>query len=144
MADKSTKELVTYDSILAALSGLDEDTGTMEDLRISIVGCFRAFNELSKEFPQDFPDLFFSKRSGIPYSKELEDTLFQLGAWRLIQDNNPDYRYFTVTKETRKLIREQLKKYYGGEEELREHFSPIAKLFKELLQRFERIEPVSV
>jgi len=144
MADKSTKELVTDDSILAALSGLDEDASTIGDTRISMVGCFRAFNELAREFPQDFPNLFFSQRSGIPYSKELENTLFQLGAWRLIEDSNPDYRYFTVTKETRKLIREELKKYYGGEEELRKRFSPIAKRFQEVLQRFEKIESVSV
>lgn len=144
MADKPSKELVTYDSVLAALSGLDEDASTVGDARITIVGCFRAFNELAGEFPRYFPDLFFSQRSGIPYSKELENTLFQLGAWRLIQDNNPDYRYFTVTKETRKLIREELKKYYGGEEELRKHFSPIAKRFKELRQGFEEIESASV
>ena len=127
-------ELITYDNVLVAIAGFDEGKAPTEDTYIKIESCFRAFNRLSGEFPDDFPDLFFSERSGIPYSKELEDILFQLGAWRQVQDNNPDFLYFTITKDKKKLIREEYSGIYLSEKGIMDHFSLISKRFKEMLK----------
>ena len=134
MKTATSPELITYDNVLLTIAGFDEGEIPTEDTHISIEGCFRAFSQLADEFPDDFPDLFFVERSGIPYSKELEDILFQLGAWRQIQDNNPDFLYFTITKDKKKLIREEYSGIYRSEKGIMEQFSLISKRFKEMLK----------
>ncbi|MBT9147292.1 MAG: hypothetical protein DDT32_01046 [Syntrophomonadaceae bacterium] len=129
------KGLTLYDSTLAALGGIHEKAPTMKNDRISIEGCFQAFNDLAREFPEDFQGLFFVQRSGMPYSRELEDMLFQMGAWRLIEDNNPDYRYFTITSQTKRLIRDELARLYRKQELKR--FSHLSKRFKDLIGAYE-------
>jgi len=132
MKTAANPKLITYDNVLVAIAGFDEGETPTEDTHISREGCFRAFNRLSKEFPSDLPDLFFIERSGIPYSKELEDILFQLGAWRQVQDNNPDFLYFTIKKDKKKLIRDEYSDIYRSEKVTLEHFSQISKRFKEI------------
>jgi len=134
MKTAANPELITYDNVLVEIAGFDEDETKAKDMHISIEGCYRAFNQLISEFPEDFPDLFFIERSGIPYSKELEDILFQLGAWRQVQDNNPDFLYFTITKDKKKLIRDEFSEIYRSEKGIMEHFSLISKRFKEMLK----------
>jgi len=130
----TSPELITYDNVLAAISGFDEGEKPTKDTHILIEGCFRAFSQLADEFPDDFPDLFFAERSGIPYSKELEDILFQLGAWRQVQDNNPDFLYFTITQDKKELIRDEYSALYRSEKGIMDHFSLISKRFKEVLK----------
>ena len=127
-------ELITYDNVLVAIAGFDEGEIPSGDTRISTEGCYCTFNQLVSEFPYDFPDLFFVERSGIPYSKQLEDILFQLGAWRQVEDNNPDFRYFTITKDKKKLIRDEYSALYRSEKKIMEHFSQLSKRFKEILK----------
>ena len=132
MSTITTPELTTYDSVLAAISGFEKDEKPKSDTNILIIGCYKSFSQLVKEFPDDFPDLFFSDRSGIPYSKELEDILFQLGAWRQVQDNNPDFLFFTITKRKKKLIWDEYRDIYKNDHKILGKFTKISRRFKEI------------
>jgi len=57
---------------------------------------YQAFAGLARRHPEQFPDLHFVPRGGVPYSRHLEDILFRMGVWRLLTVGNPEYRYFRV------------------------------------------------
>ena len=134
MGTMTDPQLLTYDNVIAAIADVGEPRSKSQDRHIPVKGCYKAFNTLAKEFPDNFPNLFFYDRSGVPYSKELEDILFQLSAWRQIQDNNPDYLKFTITKETKKAIREEINSNYKNDKQAIENFRKISSRFSSLLQ----------
>ncbi len=140
-ADSQTGHLTLYDSVVAAIGGIHEDQASMQDQRIPVEDCYRAFSLLASEFPESFPGVYFSRRSGVPYSRDIEDVLFQAGAWRLIEDNNPDYRYFTVPAATRRLIKEQLSKIHSGKTG---DLEQVSLRFKSVLEELKRVESHSL
>lgn len=119
--NKQTKELRTADSVLAVIVLQLENT-------IPENALWRAFCLLSKEYPGDFPDLFFRNTNGIPYSSELEGILFQLGAWRIVTQADWDY---IITDEIKTSCRKELEKIYTEE---MKHFALLAQRFAELIK----------
>ena len=53
MSTEVSPELITFDNVIASISGFDEDE--TEDSKISIEGFFRAFHKLAQDHPDDFP-----------------------------------------------------------------------------------------
>ncbi|NWF97263.1 MAG: hypothetical protein HXY34_14085 [Candidatus Thorarchaeota archaeon] len=133
MSTVAAPALITYDSVITTISGFEYDKQPTGDTHIPIKGCYQAFSQLVNEYPEFFPDLYFSDRSGVPYSKELEDILFQLGAWRQVQDNNPDFLFFTITKEKKKLIWNEYKDIYKSNKAILEKLTQISKRFQKII-----------
>ena len=125
-----------WTSILAAFSGFSEPGESEEiqtkEYRASEVTVYKAFEKLSKEYPDRFPGLYFSDLGGVPHSKDLEDNLSNLGAFGMLEH---DYRHCEVSPESSKAIRDVLKEEYG--EANLKSFISIAKRFRELVKGFE-------
>ena len=125
-----TKEEIRYSSVLAAFS--DFKGG----FRGSTETVYKAFKVLSEEFSDKFPSLYFSDLGRMPYSRELEDDLSDLGHSGILEHVCTTKEDLLVSARNSRAIQKTLKQMYG--ENVLKDSLPIAKRFKELVKELKK------
>jgi len=137
---------VLYKNILAAFSGFTnssiEKKNQPKEYKASVETVYKAFQGLSEEFPDKFPGLYFSDLCGAPYSRDLENKLFKIGAFGMLEHDNPRQRYLKITPKQAQAIQIVLEQSYGKKD--LNNFIVIAKKFRELVKKFEEPDLISV
>jgi hypothetical protein len=123
------------DLVAIILSGLNEEDGIIKEgigeSQFSGTEMYKVMYQLSKEFPDFLPHYFATVVGGVPYSDELEDVMFILGAFKIMQ-MGMSWResIITISGEMKSVILDVLKEKYN-EEDLRT-FVPLVARFYEL------------
>lgn len=82
--------------------------------RLFTAKVFDAFNELKGKFPEWLGCLYFEKGPNDVVSRELEEVLFSLGAFRLVTVENYDYRWLRIDPDGKREIKKDLESRFCG------------------------------
>lgn len=95
---------------------------------------YTVFDKLTKEFPNDFPGLYFYPLvGGFPHCGQFEDILFRAGSSGCLMRTGPMMNEFLITKKMIKAEEKIMKKHHSDEE--LNKLEPIVKRFIELIQK---------
>lgn len=103
------------------------------DDKMPIMSIYSVFSKLAEKHPDRFRDLHFVTYNGKPFSRRLEQILFDLGTWGVISIENPRYEYYKVKENAPGIIINLLSKEYQTEE------GSLERSFAELVEEFDNL-----
>jgi hypothetical protein len=125
-----------FNLVAIILSGLREEDGLIKEgigeSQISETKAYKVIHQLSKEFPEFLPHYFPSMFGEVPYFKDLDDVLFSLRAFNVIQRGDAGKEsIFTISEKNKLTILDIMRREYRNEE--LKMFIPIVARFYELM-----------